>query len=145
MALKPLQIVVLPSPRLAVLLSILHLGAATTAMLVPIPVWLKLVLTVVVAWSLRHALDDVALLRTRRATTVLRVNGKGHLFAQTRGGAWLECELLPSSYVSSGLTILNLRDRCHRQLRHVVLCCGNANSADVRRLRTWLRWGAGNQ
>ena len=137
---KPLYISVVPSPGLAILVIVVYSGAAAVGALLPIDPALKVVLIVSVAWSLWRTLQAVAFLRAPRAITALRVTGNGHLFAQVHGGAWLECELLPSSYVSSCLTILNLRDRCDRRLRHVVLCCGNANIADFRRLRTWLRW-----
>lgn len=140
---KPLSINLVPSPGLAILVIALHSGAAAVGALLPIDWVLKVVLIVSVVWNLCRNLQTVALLRASEAITNLRVSSEGHLFAQTRGGAWLDCELLPSSYVSSLLTILNLRGRQDRELRHVVLCCRNANSADVRRFRTWLRWGPG--
>ncbi len=140
-----LRIAILPSARLAVLLGILHLAAAGLACWVPLPVWPKAVFVIVVAWRLRSCLDEVALLRAPGAIVTVQVTGEGRVIAYTRGGARLECELLPSSVVSYGLTILNLRTAKARRPRHVVACCGNVDCDDLRRLRVWLRWAAGTR
>ena len=142
-AMKSIYINLVPSPRLAIWVIVLHVSAASVGGLCSFNPTLQGVLIFSIAWSSWRTLQTVALLRARGAITALRVSSEGHLFVQARDGVWLDCELLPSSYVSSCLTILNLRDRRDRQKRHVVLCCGNANSTDVRHLRTWLRWGVG--
>jgi hypothetical protein len=92
------------------------------------------------AWSLKRCLDRVALLRAPDAIVAVKVTRDGNVVARSRAYTWLECELLPSSFVSHRLTILNLRMDGIRRSREVVLCCGNVNAADLRRLRVWLRW-----
>jgi len=133
---------ILPSVRLAVLLSVLHLGAGALVCWLPLPLWPKAAFVVAAAWRLRHGLDEVALLRAAGAIMAVEITGEGRVIACTRGGAVLECRLLASSFVSYRFTVLNLRPREGRRARHVVLCCGNVNSADLRRLRVWLRWAA---
>jgi toxin CptA len=71
----------------------------------------------------------------------LEVTEAGRISFRTRHGEWRECELLPSSYVSPRLTILNLKPEGGR-VRHVVLVPDNVDARDFRRLRTWLRWAA---
>ena len=134
--------VVLPSAGLGVVLGVLHLGAGALGVLLPAPVWSKAVLLVAIAWSLINCLERHALVRAPGAIVGINVAGEGGVFARTRGGTQIECELLPSSFVSHRLTILNLLPRGSRREHHVVLCCGNVNEADFRRLRVRLRWGA---
>ncbi len=138
-----LRVMILPSVRLAVLLSVLHLGVGALVCWLPLPLWPKAAFVVAAAWCLRHGLDEVALLRAARAIVAVEITREGRVIACTRGGAALECRLLASSFVSYRFTVLNLRPRDGRRARHVVLCCGNVNFADLRRLRVWLRWAAG--
>ncbi|MDH3287098.1 MAG: hypothetical protein OEP48_05150 [Betaproteobacteria bacterium] len=130
------------STYLAAVLSALHVAAGTLAALMSIPVWAKAISIVAVLWSLKHCLGEVALLRTPGAIVVVDVTREGRVFCRTRRGEWLDCELLPSSFVSHRLTILNLRVRGTQRTRYVMLCGDNVDPADFRRLRAWLRWAA---
>jgi hypothetical protein len=138
----PLRIAVLPSPALGALLCVVHLGAGALGAILPVPVWSKVILLAAVAWSLVRCLEKNALVQTPGAIVGVDVTHEGGVTVRTRDGAWLECELLPSSFVSHRLTILNLRPLGGRRERHVVLCCGNVNETDLRRLRVRLRWAA---
>jgi len=137
-----LRIVILPSAGLGALLLVLHLGAAALGAWLPAPVWPKAVFLAALAWSLKRRLEDVALLRAPGAIVAICVTSDGRVLARTRDGTWLRCELLPSSFVSYRLTVLNLRAHGTHSVRNVVLCCGNVNASDLRRLRVWLRWAA---
>lgn len=137
-----MRIVIQPSIALGALLGVLHLAAAALGGWLPVPTWPKLAFFAAVAWSLRRALREVAFLRAPGAIVAVNVTSEGKVIVCTRSGVWLECELLPTSFVSYSLTILNLKTRASRRERHVVLCCGNVNTTDLRRLRVWLRWAA---
>ena len=137
-----LDIVILPSLRFAALLWLLHLAAAALVALLPIPLWPKAASLAAMAWSLRRCLDEIALLRAPEAIVVVKITRDSNVFARSRTDTWLECDLLPSSFVSYRLTILNLKTGGNRRPHHVVLCCGNVNAAELRRLRVWLRWAA---
>ena len=136
------RIVVLPSARFAVLLGILHLGAGVVAAFLPAPLWSKVVLLTGVSWSLLRGLRMHALVQAPGAIVGITLNKDGGVIAHTREGARLEGVLMPSSFVSHRLTVLNIRPRGTRRERHLVLCCGNVNEADFRRLRIRLCWGA---
>lgn len=133
---------VLPSPGLGALLCVLHLGAGALGVVLPAPAWTKVLLLAAVAWSLVRCLERHVLVRAPGAIVSVNVTSEGGVLARTRNGASLECDVLPSSFVSHRLTILNLRPRGTRQERHVVLCCDNVNESDFRRLRVRLRWAA---
>ena len=138
----PLRITVLPSVRLAVALCALHLVAGALGAILPAPIWSRAALLAAIAWSLITSLEKHALLRASGAIVGVNVTGEGVVTARTCRGGRLECEVLASSFVSHRLTIISLRPRGERRERHVIMCCGNVNEADLRRLRVWLRWAA---
>ena len=138
----PLHINVLPSAKLGVLLCAVHLGAGALVALLPAPDWSKVALLGTVAWSLTRCLRTHGLIRAPGAVVSISLKNDGGVIAHTRDGAWLECELMPSSFVSYRLAVLNLRPHGIRRERHVVLCSGNIDKADFRRLRVRLRWAA---
>jgi toxin CptA len=140
-----MRVVILPSVRLAVSLSVLHIAAGVLSGVLPVPAWPKGAFIAAVAWSLNRCLSEVALLRAPGAIVAVNVTPDGRVFCRTPGGEWLDCKLLPSSFVSHSLTILNLRVRGNRRARHVVLCRDNVDAEDFRRLRIWLRWAAGRR
>ena len=81
-----------------------------------------------------------ALLGSAESVVALEITTTGRFSFQTRRGRWHACELLGTSYVSPRLTILNLKPKDRRLVRHVVLVPDNVEARDFRRLRTWLRW-----
>ena len=138
----PLHINVLPSARLGVLLCAVHLGAGALVALLHAPDWSKVLVLVAVAWSLTRCLQTHALVRAPGAVVSFGLKNDGGVIVHMRDGASLECELMPSTFVSYRLTVLNLRPQGLRQERHVVLCSANVDQADLRRLRVRLRWAA---
>ena len=138
----PFRIAVLPSGRLGVILCALHGVAGTLGAMLPAPVWSKAAVLAAIAWSLITSLEKHALRRAPGAIVGVNVTREGAVTARTRKGGEFVCEVLASSFVSHRLTILNLRPRGDRRERHVIMCCGNVNEADLRRLRVWLRWAA---
>lgn len=136
------QIPVTPSVRLAVLLCAAHIAAAGAAWAVPIPVEVKAIFTVAVTLSLIFYLARDAALHAANAVVALEIREEGGISFQTRRGEWHDCELLPSSFVSHHLTIVNLRPHGQRRVRYVILMSDNVDARDFRRLRVWLRWAA---
>ena len=130
-----------PSARLAIALCLFHFGAAAAIWFAALPSWSKFGLTAVIGAGLGWSLLAQAALRTAGAIVALEITAAGRISFQTRRGAWRACELLGTSYVSSCLTILNLKPEGRRLARHVVLVQDNVDARDFRRLRTWLRWG----
>jgi toxin CptA len=129
-----------PSALIAVAVSIVDVGAAAVLWLVPVPVLGKAVLTLAIALSLVYFMARDAALHASRSIVALELGEQGEIACQTRDGAWLHCELLASSYVSPGMTVVNLRARGWGGFRHVILVPDNVDPDDFRRVRTWLRW-----
>ena len=136
------RIAIVPSARLALGLCAVHCAAAGALWLAPVPVAAQAALSIAIAASFAFYLARDAALRTGDAIVALEIREEGEVSLRTRRGEWLECELLGSSFVSSRLTIVNLRPQGRRRLRHVILVPGNVDDQDFRRLRTWMRWAA---
>ena len=134
------RIAVGPSALIAVAVSIVHVGAAAVLWLVPIPVLGKAVFTLAIALSLVYFMARDAALHAPGAIVALELGEQGAIACQTRDGAWLNCELLGSTYVSPGMTVVNLRARGWGGQRRVILVPDNVDPEDFRRLRAWLRW-----
>jgi len=136
------QIPITPSVRLAVGLCATHFAAAAALWWVPMPVWAKAMFVIALAASLVYYLARNAALHAPNAIVALEIKDDGAVALQTRRGEWLDCELLPSSFVSRNLTIVNLRPHGRRRARYVILVPDNVDARDFRRLRMWLRWAA---
>jgi toxin CptA len=134
------RISVRPSVLIAVAVSIVHVAAAVLLWIVPVPVTVKAALTLAVAVSLIYFMARDAALHAARSIVALELREDGGIACQTRNGAWLECVLLGSSYVSPGMTVVNLQARGWLGYRRVILVPDNVDAEDFRRLRTWLRW-----
>lgn len=89
------------------------------------------------AWHLAQALQ-----RGKHPLRALELRTKDSARWQDGSGQWQEAEVLPSSYTSDWLVVVNLRgsDRRHRAL---VLLPDCAAAEELRRLRVWLRWRLG--
>lgn len=130
------------SPALAMGLSVTHLGAAAAIWCAPLPVWLKAGLTLAIGAALGWSLYSRAALRAAASIVALEITAAGRLSVVTRGGIWHACELLGTTYVAPGLTIVNVKPAGRRLARHVVLVPDNMDGGEFRRLRAWLRWAA---
>lgn len=129
-----------PSVRLAIALCVAHLVAAGLLWIVPVPALGKGVVTLAMAVSLVYFLARDAALHAANAIVALELKNGGGISFHTRDGGWVDCELSRSSYVSSRLTIVNLRPLGKGRARHVILVPGNVDPRDFRRLRMWMRW-----
>jgi hypothetical protein len=89
------------------------------------------------AWHLAQALQ-----RGAGSVRALELAAKGTARWQDRAGQWHESEVLPSSYVSDWLVVVNLGVRGGRG-RSLALLPDCAAAEDLRRLRVWLRWRLG--
>lgn len=89
------------------------------------------------AWHLAQALQ-----RGRRRLCALELDAQGNTRWQDGSGQWQETEILPSSYASAWLVVVNMRGNGRRD-RSLVLLPDCAAAGELRRLRVWLRWRLG--
>lgn len=132
-----------PSVLIAVGVSLVHVSAAALLWMVPFPVIVKAVVTLAIALSLVYFMARDAALHAKASIVALEVREDGEIACQTRSGEWIECELLPSTYVTPRVTVINLRPHRGWLSRRVILVRDNVDARDFRRLRMWLRWKRG--
>ncbi len=102
--------------------------------------WLEVIAIAALMASLIFNVWQSALLRTPDAVTGLEITSDDKFSIQTRRGRWIECEVLGSTYVTSFLTILNLKRMDSGRTTHAVILPDSLDAEDFRKLRVWLRW-----
>ena len=118
---------------LIVLMLAMCLLAGVSITLAHLPVWIQLILaaglfsmTIYTLWTMRKPLPDV------------RIQSDGQIQLSVAHGEWQSTELMPSSFVSPGLSVVRLRTK-HATHRLTILA--HSGTADeLRRLRLSLRW-----
>jgi toxin CptA len=128
------------SRLLAAAFAVVHVLAAATLVPLDFPLAAKIAVAVLILTSLASSMWRHALLRYKGSIAGLQVRDMETASFQTRDGLWHEARILGTSYVTPGLTVLNLRTAGARLARHVFLVADNANREDFRQLRVVLRW-----
>lgn len=147
---KPINLNLQPSPRLACLLTLACLTAALALLLWPVGAWLKISFMAAAVAATVYAIRLHALLTLQSSVFALRLDQDGKVKLTTRCGNVFEIEVLASSFVSSRLTVLNLRvcgplpPRMNKHI-HLLLLPDNSAPEAFRQLRVWLRWGQETQ
>ena len=80
-----------------------------------------------------------ALQRGKRAVQALELGAEGKIRWRDGSAQWHDARILPSTYVSGWLVVMNLGEDAGRA-RSLVLLPDSAGAEDLRRLRVWLRW-----
>jgi len=123
---------------LAGLLLLVHTGALVLIVLVPLPVWIKILLACLVSGSLIFTLNTYALLRGGRAIARAVCEGDGQWSLRTAAGREFDVRLLPGSYVNPGLVILNFSAGSRWRNYSMVLMPDALDETTLRRLRVHL-------
>ena len=104
------------------------------------PLWLDLIAIAALVANLVFDVRQTALLRAPNAVIALEITSDDRFSIQTRRGEWVECEVLGSTYVTSFLTILNLKVIDSGSNKRAVVLPDSLDAEDFRKLRVWLRW-----
>lgn len=135
-----MNITLRPSRILTAILVLAHGSAIAMVALAGMPLWLGLIAIAALVASLVFDVRQTALLRAPDALITLEIASDDRLSIQTRRGEWIECEVLGSTYVTSFLTILNLKVIDSGKNTRAVLLPDSLDAEDFRKLRVWLRW-----
>ena len=135
-----MKIALRPSRILTAILVIAHGVAIAMVALAGIPVWLELIAIAALLGSLVFEVRRIALLRALDAVIALEVASDDRFSIQTRRGEWIECEVRGSTYVSSLLTILNLKVIDSGKNKRAVILRDSLDAENFRKLRVWLLW-----
>lgn len=135
-----LSITLRPSWLLALCLATMHVLALGSAWLIPLALAVKIGMAVVLSSSLLFGLRQHVWRAGKRSVCAIRLTGECEISLQGQDGTWLEAAILPSSFISPYLTVLNLKIETERRARHVVLLPDAMDAEQFRQLRVWLRW-----
>ena len=134
-----------PSLWLAGTLTAMHGMALTLIWLLPFDLWLKITAVLLLLASLIYHVRRDAMRTSRNAILALQFSPECRCSAQIGSGDWFDAQLLPTSFVSPYLTILNLRFDHARLVKHVVILPDAIDAEQFRRLRVLLRWRCGKE
>ncbi|HUL40558.1 MAG TPA: protein YgfX [Burkholderiales bacterium] len=129
-----------PSLSLALLLALVHALAIGSVLALPVPTSLNFVTIPLFFMSFVFYFRRTAWLAGANSIIALEIKEDGRGVAQTRRGEHLDCMVLPTSYVSASLTVLNVKVKEKRLARHVVILPDAVDGEDFRKLRVLLRW-----
>lgn len=138
----PLFLHLRPSPRLAILLLLVHALAAAAVGLAGLPFGVTALLWILLPFSAFHLIRHHALLRASGSPLRLQTREDGSVEYQTREGKWLRLHLLPQSTLFPFLAVLCLRPAQGGRNRALTIFSDALSPEDWRRLRVWLRWQA---
>jgi toxin CptA len=140
-----LSITLHPSYLLALFLVAMHALALASVWLVPLVLAAKIGTAVVLASSLVLSLRQHVWRAGKRSVRAVRLTGECDMSLQGQDATWLEAAILPSSFISPYLTVLNLNIEGERRARHVVILPDAMDAEQFRQLRVWLRWKCKSQ
>ena len=137
---QTLSLALRPSRVLALALTLIAAAALACAWVsLPGLAFAPIAAGIALAWAWHCA---QALQRGACATRTLELGAKGGVRFEDGQGEWQDAEILPDSYVSGWLIVVNLGAGGRRR-RSLVLLPDAAAAEDLRHLRVWLRWRLG--
>lgn len=125
-----------PSPRLAMLLAVVHSGAIFLVFYLRIQFGVALAAPLV--FSMVYSIMRYAWLSHSGSIVSLKIGDTSCTFF-TRGRDERSCIIQGSSYVSPWLTVLNLKVK-GRLMQSAVILSDAMDRQEFRQLRIWLRW-----
>ena len=124
-------------------LAVGHLAAFALLMPLVPPPWAIALAAVILIASAAHGIFLHAWQRLPHSIAELEIADDCKLTLRNVGGTWREAVLLPSSFVTPYLTILNFRHPDERRARSLVILPDRGKPDLFRRLRVLLRWRCG--
>lgn len=134
-----LRVAVRPSAWLTGLFALGYGTAATCLLVLPLALWLKAGLAAAVAAAGIHAVLLHALCARPGSVVAVELGEDCTVRVVEASGAVIEARLLPSTFVTPWLTVLDLAPPGRRR-RGVLLTADRVDAEAFRRLRTALRW-----
>lgn len=105
------------------------------------PASLKISICVPAILMTAYFIAQDALILLPWSFTALVLNSQGELLVVQKDGLVSMAGVLPSSFVTAYLTVLNLKTGTSRWRRNLLLTPDRVDAEAFRQLRVWLRWG----
>lgn len=139
----PLCLELHSSRALAILYSVVYLGAMVILLFMPIPVWLKFLACLLCLADYTRILCQHVFLISRKAIVQIKTSPTGEWVLLQRQGREIPAKLLGDSFISAYLVILNFRCVLTRRRCSVLITRDNVSRNDFRQLSVYLRFGLG--
>ena len=133
-----LSISLKPSRTLAAILIVAHAASGILLALLPLPIWLKSVGTIIILIAAWHYVRHYALLNTRTAVRELRMLPDAKLDIQCAD--WQSARLIGEQFIHPLLTIIRCRIEHRRRPIAIVILPDMIDAESFRALRVWLKW-----
>ena len=117
-----------------------HLAAIATLVPLQLPLTARLGIALAVTLSLAHSIRRFAWLRSPESIVAIELTDCEQGSMQSAAGLWCEGRVLPTTYVTPMLTVVNMRVNGSRRVRHALIVADNIDADDFRKLRVALRW-----
>ena len=127
---------------LTALLTMAHVAVMAILIVVDVGSWIRAAAIAVIGCSLVYQVRRSAWRTGPSSVAALRIGNDDVLTIEMRAGQTLMCEVLPTTFVSPIVTVLNLRALPERRRVDTVIFYDCVDAADFRKLRVWLRWKA---
>lgn len=128
------------SRYLAAALLCAHIAAGTVLIPLQIALEWKCVISILIFASFGHSMRLHAWLSARRSLTAFKLHDREHASVQLRDGTWRDARVLATTYISSPLTVINVRLSGELRARHMVVLPDSLDDDEYRRVRVALRW-----
>lgn len=130
-----------PSRRLTFALSCLLLLVLLIVCMIPMVGWLRLLILAASVPIASYVLARDVCLCLPRSLVGLALSHQGEIKLTRKNGQIELAQIMPSSYVTSNLTILHLKPHASRWQVYLLILPDSVSEASFRQLRVWLLWG----
>lgn len=138
---KPRQLALKPSRRLAYILALVSLFACVLVICLPFSLQYKVLLVSVILLVTAYSIACDALLILPWSCHLLMLNKENDISLVQKNGQNFVVSILPTSLVGPQLTVLNLKIQGRLRTRNIILLTDSADANDARLWRVWLKWG----
>lgn len=138
---KPRQLALKPSRRLAYILALVSLFACVLVICLPFSLQHKVLLVSFILLVTAYSIACDALLILPWSCHLLTLNKEHDISLVQKNGQNFEVKILPTSLVGPQLTVLNVKIQGRLRTRNIILLADSADANDARLWRVWLKWG----
>lgn len=130
-----------PSRRLTFAIESLLVVALLIVCMMPMLGWLRIFILAASVPIASYVLARDVWLCIPRSVQRLELTQKGEIKLTRKNGEIELAQIMPSSYVTSSLTILHLKPHTSRWQTYLLILPDSVSEASFRQLRVWLLWG----
>ena len=138
---KPRELALKPSRRLAYILALVSLFACVLVICLPFSFQYKIFLVLAILFVATYSVACDALLILPWSCHFLTLNKENEIFLEQKNGKNFVVKILPTSLVAPQLTILNMKIQGRLWPQNIILLADSADANEARLWRVWLKWG----